>query len=153
MTTDQHARCAALAKRIAELDPNWAANLLGVAVDCGGYSLRFVGCVGHPHMGADDGWVNNPVQAQYRKLRGGSGDTVAALFDRPTVCAPDYTDQATLGALLLSLGEQAEVAPISGVETTWYAFGHTFGHTPVTCEGDTRAEAILAAKVAQLEAK
>lgn len=143
------ARCDALAKRIAELDPDWPRP--GMAADMNGYSLR---CV-HRYAG-DLAWVGGePVVRRFHT----PDDTVelaTPVFDRPTVCVPDWRDAATLETLLLDLVEGTAECGDRGAAVSlrypWFVRWRQRGKKMVTRFYDTRAEAILSAKLAQLEA-
>ena len=142
MTPEQHARCATLSKRIAELaDPD--SYPLGLVV-----------------------WEPTPSYTWQHYRRGwwrqypGTSEGLC-LADCPNpLCGlrlavangPDHTDSCTLGALLLSLGD--EEASVVRHELGWYAGWKNSGKSLQTTEFyETREEAILAAKVEQLEAR
>ena len=157
MTPEQQARCEVLAKRVAELDPAWAKPGMATryisqaALDKQGpkctrepwqYRLleddRYRSCIAMSGRGSMMLITDTATREQTRELFAHTG--------------PDYTDDCTLGALLLSLGNCAEVGQIAEADTmSWYAVGHSVGGETVTGNGDTRAEAILTAKVARLE--
>ena len=132
MTPDQQTRCAALAKRIAELDKGWFDD--GMACRNNDIQWRYIGfnCLTSKHV-----WL----QVYYD----GEAHFPAPTLGAPIMRGPDYTDDCTLGALLLSLGDIRITGPLSDGRC-WISkqnYGGWF---------DTRAEAILAAVVAKLEA-
>lgn len=134
LTTEQHARCAELAKRYAELVPDWAQP---------GMSLL---------------WPDDPVpwRVVYTAKKSlcmrnvGEGDEATHSYTCDAV--PDWTDACTLGALLLGLGPQVCEHDVAGRAVSWWPH---MGDDAVCTWGpwcDTRAEAILAACVAAAEA-
>lgn len=141
-----------LSRRIAELDPDWADKRPGVAcVDPEtGDVFRLV--VGH----ADGSY--------YARSRGGHGGPTCVgiwrkdeLADRACFRAiaagPDASDAATLGVILLGLGDCVRITRDGDHE--WFVRFAQDRDDPMwtgtLCQ--TRAEAILRAEVARLEAK
>lgn len=144
MTNDQEARCAALAKRIAELDPNWA--MLGCA--CRDTTPDSYPDIWRalPHARGGVRWLPQCQSAAAHIERNGYEDDWEECESRAIANGPDYTDDATLGALLWSFGECTLISEDKGGFSVTI---HDFSY--LQAKGETRAEAILAAKVAQLE--
>lgn len=149
MTAEQEARCDALAKRIAVLDPNWAQE--GMAIRD---HITLLGFRWRANLAA---WL--PCAWSVERSIGSADITVRAkckyariVEARAIAAGPDYTDACTLGCLLLSLGDVSiwrYSARADALSEKW-AVQPLVGAVPVSL-GDSRAEAILAAKVEQLQ--
>lgn len=168
MTPEQEARCDALARRIAELDPNWARE--GMA--CRDRNRTVWRRVRHGWFDEDNGRVcsDNPlVQRQHVAFgrQNGQVDGFGYELLMPAIAAgPDFRDDATLGVLLLSLGDVVE---IHYRDPRWHhaddrrwrvdswmllpALAPVADSTTLGPWCETRAEAILAANVAKMEEK
>lgn len=134
LTPEQAARCDALAKRIAELDPHWHKPGMACATKQGAWR-RTSDCWA---WDADGSWPGGPAP----------NDPLAGI-DATIAAGPDWRDPATLGALLLSLGADGVAVARMVAVPMWRAVVEPGFSAPAA---DTRVGAILAAKVAQLEA-
>lgn len=133
MTIDQQARCAVLAKRIAELDPNWAKP--GMACRSDGTTWRYIGaCYYKTFL-----WAHVEPDGEAHMIE-------QVTQDAPRDIGPDYADDATLGCLLMVY--------LPDHELLRYGAGWCCHHRKLDAlEHATRAEAIFAAVVAKLETK
>lgn len=135
-TQEQAARCDALARQIAELDPNWASYGSAIFDAAGptGWRIRW-------RLAHSDEWVDDD----------GYGETdisAPQAWARAVANGPDWRDNATLGALLLSLPWPQLEGNSNG---KWWIETSPLRHDAPVFDG--MAEAIPAAKVAQLETK
>ena len=140
LTPEQKDRCSALAKQIAKLDPDWDV----------------------PGMMARDPDTNWSWRRQSNYWDYDNDDDVECcgvpIYDseqgqRALAAGPDYTDDATLGALLLSLGDDVHMCRVTWrhEDIRWSVVLRDQSGISIRHSCATRAEAILAAKIAQLE--
>ena len=129
MSEDQEARCAALAKRIAELVPfgEWAIAGMACRDPDTKFTWRRMSCYWEPDD--EDGW---------------GSDILSECGQRAITAGPDWRDEATVGCLLMHYLPQHEL--LRTIDGRWECSAATSRLAVAT-----RAEAILAAVVAALE--
>lgn len=152
---DADDRCDALARRIADLAPEWAQP--GSASRDPRTDLPWRRTLDRwvPEQTAATRWTSRwpPIAIAVAWMQDVDADDTSATGSvaRAIAAGPDWRDDATLGALLLGLGAEVSVAVVhdDGRPIGWYVSAYDASARPAArspvCA--TRAEAILAAVV------
>lgn len=150
MTPEQAKRCDELAKKIAEFGPR--GSVLGVACRDGGRFWRRTHM--HPTL-FWPGWTNSNGVHVWQDEDSGAAESLRTAIAN----GPAWEDASTMGALLLSLGEEVGLDrswTLLGTQTGWFWRSSwrndkesTFYQQGPLCE--TPQEAILSAKLVQLK--
>lgn len=146
---EQNSKCDQLAKRIADLDPQWPK--MGMACRTKSMLWRRSHIRGGIVFGGFPAWTEQHGGRALTDEDGVAGDALR----KAIASGPDHTDDTTLGAILRSLGALTKIDPTYTPDGWRFSVAWTEDPgQPIWIRGPlatSPTEAILAAKVDQLE--